>query len=255
MAEAKTGGQRKTSSSKGARKRASASKSRTRDGRSNGRASSRSKSSRPDVPDYSILDPEEIPEGPDVLLDIPVVKVDEIDIEVDDLRAQVAVMAEVRDLVEISVGADVSLGQVELKIEGVEAQALLKARLDNVTRILERVLTSLDRNPELLEGVGRAVEDIGQGAGELVGQTGEAVEDVGEGAKGAVQDVGRGAGQGVQQIGQGAQQGVAGIGQGAGQGVAGVGQGAGQGVAGVGQGARQLTENLAGQSSQPGGGK
>jgi hypothetical protein len=241
MAETKTGGQRRTSSTKGTRKRGSASKS-------------RANSSRPDVPDYSIVDPEKIPEGPDVLLDIPVVKVDEIDVEVDDLRAQVAVLAEVRDLVEISVGADVGLGKVELKIEGVEAQVLLKARLDNVSRILGRVLTSLDRNPELLESIGQAVEDVGQGAGELVGQTGEAVEDVGEGASGAVQDLGQGAGQGVQQIGQGAQQGVAGIGQGAQQGVAGIGQGTGEGVAGVGQGGRQLTENLAqgGQSSRQG---
>jgi hypothetical protein len=239
-----------------------------RSGRRNGQpSSSRSRRSREEIPDYSILDPEEIPEGPDVLLDIPVVKVDEIDIEVEDLRAQVSVLAEVRDLVEISVGADVSLGQVELKIEGVEAQALLKARLDNVSRILERVLTTLDRNPELLESIGQAVEDVGQGAGGLVGQTGQAVQevgqgassavqDVGHGASGAVQDVGQGAGQGVGQIGRGAQQGVAGLGQGAGQGVAGVGQGAGQGVAGVGQGARQLTENLAqgGQSSRKGGG-
>jgi hypothetical protein len=202
----------------------------------------RKKRSRPDIPDYSIVDPEKIPEGPDVLLDIPVVKVDEIDIEVDDLRAQVAVLAEVRDLVEISVGADVALGKVELKIEGVEAQALLKARLDNISRILGRVFTTLDRNPELLESIGQAVEDVGQGTGKLVGQTGEAVEDVGEGASGAVEDLGQGAGQGVQQIGQGAQQGVASVGQGAQRGVAGVGKGAGKGVAGVGQGARKLTE-------------
>jgi phage-related protein len=239
-----------------------------RTSRRNGQPSSRRGRSREEIPDYSILDPEEIPEGPDVLLDIPVVKVDEIDIEVDDLRVQVSVLAEVRDLVEISVGADVALGKVELKIEGVEAQALLKARLDNVSRILERVLTSLDRNPELLESIGQAVEDVGQGAGGLVGQTGEAVQqvgqgassavqDVGQGASSAVQDVGQGAGEGVGQIGQGAQQGLAGIGQGAGQGVADIGQGAGQGVAGVGQGARELTENLAqsGQSSRQGGGK
>ena len=156
------------------------------------------------------------PDGPDVLLDIPVVKVDEIDIEVDDLRAQVAVMAEVRDLVEIGVGADVALGKVELKIEGVEAQALLKARLDNVTLILERVLTSLDRNPELLEGIGHAVEDVGEGAGHLVAESGEVVEEVGEGAESAVQDVGQGAGQAAEGIGEGAQQGVAGLAQGQG---------------------------------------
>lgn len=224
--------------------------------KSNGRSSSRGPRSRDEFPDYSILDPRDLPPGPDVLLDVPVVKVDEIDIEVDDLRAQVAVMAEVRDLVQISVGADVSLGRVELKIEGVEVQALLKARLDNVGLILERVLTTLDRNPELLKSVGRTVEQVGEGGGQLLSGAGEAVGEIGEGAEGAVQDVGRGAGQAVgqvgqgageavQQVGQGAQQGVADLGGGAARGVEQVGQGAGQGVAGVGRGARQATEGLA----------
>jgi hypothetical protein len=224
--------------------------------KSNGRSSSRRTRSREEFADYSILDPRDLPPGPDVLLDVPVVKVDEIDIEVDDLRAQVAVMAEVRDLVQISVGADASLGRVELKIEGVEVQALLKARLDNVTLILERVLTTLDRNPQLLESIGRTVEQVGEGGGRLLSETGEAVGEIGEGAEGAVQDVGRGAGQAVgqvgqgageavQQVGQGAQQGVADLGGGAARGVQQVGQGAGQGVAGVGRGARQATEGLA----------
>jgi hypothetical protein len=185
----------------------------------------RSRDSQPEYPDYSVLDPADVPEGPDVLLDVPVVKVDEIDIEVDDLRAQVAVMAEVRDLVQLSVGVDVSLGEVDLKIEGVEAQALLKARLDNVGRILERVLLSLDRNPELLQSIGETAEHVGRGGGHLLGETGEAVEQIGEGAEGAVQDVGRGAGQAVQQVGQGAQQGVQGVGQGARQATEGLAQG------------------------------
>lgn len=223
---------------------------------SNGRSSSRRTRRREEFADYSILDPRDLPAGPDVLLDVPVVKVDEIDIEVDDLRAQVAVMAEVRDLVQISVGADVSLGRVELKIEGVEAQALLKARLDNVSLILERVLMTLDRNPELLESVGRTVEQVGEGGERLLSGTGEAVGEIGQGAEGAVQDVGRGAGQAVgqvgqgageavRQVGQGAQQGVADVGSGAARGVSQVGQGAGQGVAGVGKGARQAAEGLA----------
>jgi hypothetical protein len=190
--------------------------------------------SKDEFPDYSIVDPRDLPDGPDVLLDVPVVKVDEIDIEVDHLRAQVAVLAEVRDLVQISVGADVGLGKVELKIEGVEAQALLKARLDNVALILERVLTTLDRNPELLEGIGHAVERVGEGTGHLVGESGEAVEEVGEGA-----------GEALPEIGEGASQAVQGVGQGARQGVAGVGQGAGRGAAGVGQGAQQATQKLA----------
>jgi hypothetical protein len=145
-----------------------------------------------------------------VLLDVPVVKVDEIDLEVDDLRAQVAVMAEVSDLVQLSVGVDVRLGKVQLKIEGVEAQALLKARLHNVSAILERVLITLDRNPEILESIGHAVEDVGSGAGHTLGEAGEAVEDVGSGAGKtldkageAVEDVGGGAAGAVQEVGQG----------------------------------------------------
>ena len=125
--------------------------------------------------DYSVLDPEDIEDGPDVLLDVPVVKVDEVDLEVEDLRAQVSVTAEVRGLVELSVGVDARLGKVELNIQGVEAQALVKARLDNVSAILDRVLLSLDRNPELLESVGEAVERVGGGTGRLLAESGEAV--------------------------------------------------------------------------------
>ena len=46
------------------------------------------------------------------------------------------------------------------------AQALLKVRLDHVTAIVDRVLTTLDRNPELVKSLGHAVEDVGSGAGQ-----------------------------------------------------------------------------------------
>ena len=248
----RTNGSNRGRSSGSSRGRSSGSNRNSSSGSRNGRSSTRRTRPREEFPDYSIVDPHDLPDGSDVLLDVPVVKVDEIDVELDDLRAQVAVIAEVRDLVQVNVGADVSLGKVELRIEGVEAQALLKARLDNVSLILERVLTSLDRNPELLQSIGEAVEEVGKGTGRLLDDTGDAVEDVGEGTEGAVQDVGQGAGRAAGQVGQGARQGLEGVGRGAGQGVAGVGRGAGQGVAGVGQGARQLTEGLA--EGQPGGG-
>src|SRR3712207_9024778 len=48
-------------------------------------------------------------------------------------------------------GVDVELGKVALDIKGVEAQALLKVRLDHVTAIVDRVLTTVDRNPERSE--------------------------------------------------------------------------------------------------------
>jgi e3 binding domain len=190
--------------------------------------------------DYTQLHPGSISDTdePDVLVDIPVVKVDEIHFELDQLEARVALHAEVLDLVKLSVGVHAELGRVELSISGVEAQALLRARLDHVTAIIDRVLTTLDRNPKLLESIGRSLEKVGAGAGKGVGQIGQgaghAVEDVGEGAEGAVQDVGKG----VQGLGQGAGGAVGALGQGA------AGGGGGNGGGGAGQGGNGLTAKL-----------
>jgi ribosome assembly protein YihI (activator of Der GTPase) len=202
-------------------KASSRSRSRSKTGtgsRSNGaKASSKKRRSKPrerEYDDFAIVDPKDIGEGPDVLLDVPVVKVDEIDLEVENLRARLSVNAEVRGLVELNVGAEAHLGKVELNIQGVEAQALVKARLDNVSAILQRVVLSLDRNPALLESVGEALERVGGGAGQLLGESGEAVEEVGQGTGRAVQGVGRGTGKGVKEIGQGAGKGAGKLGKG-----------------------------------------
>jgi hypothetical protein len=190
------------------------------------RAKSRgSKAGNSKLPDYSVTDPDDIEEAVDVYVNAPVVKVDEIKFEIDDLRAHLAVLAEAGHFVQISAGVGVRLGKVELEIQGVEAQALLETRLENVTKILERVVTSLERNPQLLKSVGDALGDVGEGAHGLLTDTGDAVRSAGKGAGSAVQDIGEGAGQGVAGIGQGAQQGVEGLGQGAQQGVGGLGQG------------------------------
>src|SRR3954466_15491968 len=111
------------------------------------RTSSDAKRSDKDLPDFSMIDPKEIEQAIDVYVDAPVVNVDEIKFELDDLRAHLAVLAEAGRFVELNVGAGVRLGKVELEIKGVETQALLEARLHNVTGILARVLTTLDRNP------------------------------------------------------------------------------------------------------------
>jgi hypothetical protein len=211
--------------------------------------------------DYTVIDPGEISDTdePDVIVDIPVVKVDEIHFELDDLVARISLHAEVLDLVKLSVGVHAELGKVELNIKGVEAQALLRARLDHVTAIIDRVLTTLDRNPEVLqniakalepvtEGAGKAVGEVGEGANKAVGQIGEgagsAVEDVGEGAEGAVKDVGKGAGGAVKDVGKGAGGAVEDVGGGAGKAVGEVGEGAGQAVGGLGEGAGQAVGGL-----------
>jgi pyruvate/2-oxoglutarate dehydrogenase complex dihydrolipoamide acyltransferase (E2) component len=85
---------------------------------------------------------------PDVLLDVPDLRVEEVDLEVEDLQVRVSLRAELADLVKIDIGLDVDLGEVKLQIKGVEAQAQLKASLDNVRAIFSEVLASLEHNPQ-----------------------------------------------------------------------------------------------------------
>src|SRR5918994_2718767 len=158
-------------------------------------------------------------EEPDLVLNVPVVKVDSIHLQLEDLDAHVALKAQVLDLLKLNVGIDLTLGKVRVDVKGVEAQALLKARLDYVAASIDRVLSALDRNPELLESVGSALEDVGWGAGHTVAETGEAFEHFGEGTGGALEQIGSGAGEAVGDVGQGAAQAVGDVGEGAGQAV------------------------------------
>jgi hypothetical protein len=148
---------------------------------------------------------------PDVLLDVPVLKVEEITLKVEGLRAHVAVLAELADLVKLSVGADVELDKVELTIKGIEAQALLKVRLEQVRAILDKALTTIGENPEILQSlvrtVDRTVGEVGGVAREAVGEGG-AVSQLTEGVGEATQRVGDAAGQAVGQVGQTANQAV-----------------------------------------------
>ena len=117
---------------------------------------------------------------PDVLLDVPQLLVEEIILDVEDLRAHVSVEAEVLNLLRLSVGADVQLGGVHLEIRGVEAQVLLKVRLDKVAEIINRVLTTVDRNPEIVDQTvprpGAAAGDLERAAGGSVDELAGAVE-------------------------------------------------------------------------------
>ena len=148
---------------------------------------------------------------PDVLLDVPVLKVEEINLTVQGLRAHIAVLAELADLVKLSVGADVALDKVELEIKGVEAQALLKVRLENVRAILDKALSTIGENPKILQSlvrtVDRTVGGVGGAAREAVGEGG-AVSQVTEGVGEATQRVGDAAGQAVGQVGQTANEAV-----------------------------------------------
>ncbi len=95
----------------------------------------------------------------DLVLDVPVLKVDELNLEVEDLRAHVSLRAELADLVKINVGVDVFLGDVKLDVKGVEAQALLTVRLKRVLDTLDRALHAINRNPQILGGTVRGARD------------------------------------------------------------------------------------------------
>ena len=94
---------------------------------------------------------------PDVLLDVENLEVEKITLEVDNLRAHISVLAELANLLNLSVGADVQLGRVKLEIDGVRAKALLKVRLENVRAILEKALETLGEHPEILQNLAQAL--------------------------------------------------------------------------------------------------
>src|ERR671922_458695 len=86
----------------------------------------------------------------DVILEIPELSVDSIGLTVRDVRAHVALDANAMNLVQVTAGVDVGIKQVQLGIVGVFAEAYLYVDLDNVARIVDRVVQTLDRNPQIL---------------------------------------------------------------------------------------------------------
>ena len=112
-------------------------------------------------PDGQELDGQE-PDGqePDVVLDVPELEVDRITLEVRDLRAHVSILAELANLVNISVGVDARLDEVKLEIEGVEAEVHLVARLKNVRAILVKALETIGEHPEILRILARSLTQV-----------------------------------------------------------------------------------------------
>ena len=124
--------------------------------------------------------PEEAParQDVDVLLDVQELEVDRIHLTVRGLRAHVSVVAELASLVNLQVGVDARLDEVELELEGVQAKVLLKVRLDNIRAILERALDTVAENPQILRILTRALDELLTGAlgnalGELEGVLGD----------------------------------------------------------------------------------
>ena len=121
--------------------------------------------------------PEETParQDVDVLLDVSELEVDKIKLTVKGLRAHVSVLAELASLVNLQVGVDARLDEVDLEIDGVRAKVLLKVRLDDVRAILNHALNTVAEHPEILRALTRALDELVSG---LVGDALGTLENV-----------------------------------------------------------------------------
>ena len=104
----------------------------------------------------------------DVVLDIPNLCVNRIFLKVDSLTANINLNAQISNLVKITAGADVLIGNVDLTIQGVRAQALLLVDLDDVVYIVDQTLTFIDKHPEIIQQLGSTLQNTVGSVGGLV---------------------------------------------------------------------------------------
>ncbi len=90
---------------------------------------------------------------PDVYLNVPTLSVGRIELDVDDLRADINLNAQVASLVTLNAGVALSIQQVNLTISDVDAELELIVRLGHLVDIVSRVFESLDLNPLLISTI------------------------------------------------------------------------------------------------------
>ncbi|MEV1331852.1 hypothetical protein AB0J20_20015 [Micromonospora costi] len=112
---------------------------------------------------------------PDVLLDVPDLRVESIRLAVDGLDVDLSLRARLANLLQLDAGVRVRLDAVELDISGVQAEALLKVRLERLAEILDRALDTIDQNPQVIESVARNASgvagDVGRAAQQISGSS------------------------------------------------------------------------------------
>jgi len=104
-------------------------------------------------------------DAPDVYLTVPTLTVGRIELNVDNLKADINLNAQVAGLVQINAGVAVSIQKVNLTIADVGAELELVVRLGNLVAIVERVFNSLDLNPLLIT----ALQEVGDLVDAVVG--------------------------------------------------------------------------------------
>jgi hypothetical protein len=94
---------------------------------------------------------------------VPKLHVGRIELDVDNLQADLNLNAEIANIVSLNVGVQVGVSKVNITIADVDAQLDLVVRLGNLAKMVNRTLTSLDLNPLLinvLNEVGDVVDAV-----------------------------------------------------------------------------------------------
>jgi hypothetical protein len=140
---------------------------------------------------------------PDVYVFVPQVHVGELNIDVERLEAHLALKAKVANLVDLVAGVHVGVDKVKIDLKDVDAEAELKVRLENTYNILDRTLTTIDENPELIEGLletaDSAVESTGR-IGQQATQPGGALSELTSGVGDTLGNLGGSIGDGISTI-------------------------------------------------------
>ncbi|KAF1980424.1 hypothetical protein BU23DRAFT_495864 [Bimuria novae-zelandiae CBS 107.79] len=143
---------------------------------------------------------------PDVYLNVPELHVGRIELDVEQLQADINLNAKIASLVTINAGVQVSVQKINITIADVDANLELVVRLGHLVEIVERVFESLDLNPLLIGLVNNVTNLVGDVIGAVDGllgsitQGGKTLNFLVDNLGNIVQEVAGGAGGGLSQI-------------------------------------------------------
>ncbi|KAI0196688.1 hypothetical protein EV127DRAFT_417365 [Xylaria flabelliformis] len=112
---------------------------------------------------------------PDVYLRVPELHVGRIELDVDDLSADLNLAAQIASLVEINAGVQIGITKVNITIADVDAELELIVRLGNLVEIVNRTLESLNLNPLLINVLDEVTDLVGAVVGAVDGLLGSIV--------------------------------------------------------------------------------
>ncbi|KAI1364950.1 hypothetical protein F5Y08DRAFT_305448 [Xylaria arbuscula] len=112
---------------------------------------------------------------PDVYLQVPELHVGKIELDVDDLNAELTLAAQIASLVEINAGVQVGISKVNITIAEVDAELELIVRLGNLVEIVNRTLTTLNLNPLLINVINEVTDLVDAVVGAVDGLLGSIV--------------------------------------------------------------------------------